>query len=400
MTSRFANGLPAPLPRLGGTPCQTRPPLFESQKWGGFGRVSSQRGVGLAALLAKRLPIPMLQQNGTAMTTPYAGSNITGTSGLIAVDKVANHIRFYDPTSLREIKSFPAPEPAAHELAISHDRRLAFVPLYGDGIYGANKNPNNKVLVIDLAEKRLADVIPLGDYTAPHGMVATSGGKLWVVCDIPNKLLLVDPARRAIEAAYDCPAKGAHLLAQLPDESKLYISSKEGDLAAFDPAARVFTSRVPLRAPDVMSGNGSGSEGLMPTPDGGRLVVIDNIKQRPAGHRHEDGYRDRPRAFADVGALQPEALAARQADVLAGRSHLVVTCYAGGTCLGDRRGGLAAQVIVPVAKGPQGMAFPPDGPTCSWPATTAASSPASTSPTKRAVAAYDGGAGIEVLAHY
>ena len=31
------------------------------------------------------------------MTTPYAGSNITGTSGLIAVDKVANHIRFYDP---------------------------------------------------------------------------------------------------------------------------------------------------------------------------------------------------------------------------------------------------------------------------------------------------------------
>jgi len=31
------------------------------------------------------------------MTTPYAGSNITGSDGLIAVDKVANHIRFYDP---------------------------------------------------------------------------------------------------------------------------------------------------------------------------------------------------------------------------------------------------------------------------------------------------------------
>ena len=41
------------------------------------------------------------------MMKPYAGSNITGSSGLIAVDKVANHIRFYDPESLRQIKSYP-----------------------------------------------------------------------------------------------------------------------------------------------------------------------------------------------------------------------------------------------------------------------------------------------------
>ena len=107
------------------------------------------------------------------MTTPYAGSNITGTSGVIAVDKVGNHVRFYDPESLREVKSFAAPEPAAHELAISHDRRLAFVPLYGDGIYGSNKNPNNKILVIDLAAQALAGVIDLGEMTAPHGLVAT-----------------------------------------------------------------------------------------------------------------------------------------------------------------------------------------------------------------------------------
>ena len=334
------------------------------------------------------------------MTTPYAGSNIMGTSGLIAVDKVANHIRFYDPTSLREIKSFPAPEPAAHELAISHDRRLAFVPLYGDGIYGANRQPNNKVLVIDLAEKRLADVIPLGDYTAPHGMVATSGGKLWVVCDIPNKLLLVDPARRAIEAAYDCPAKGAHLLAQLPDESKLYISSKEGDLAAFDPAARVFTGRVPLRAPDVMSGNGSGSEGLMPTPDGGRLVVIDNIKN---DLRVIDTKTD---TEIDRVPLQMWALSNPKRSRLAklmfspDGAHLVVTCYAGGLAWVIDAADLRQQVVVPVAKGPQGMAFPPDGASVLVASHDSGLLTRVDLASKRAVAAYDGGAGIEVLAHY
>src|SRR5262245_5633676 len=198
------------------------------------------------------------------MNKLYAGNNITGTDGLIAVDKVGNFIRFYDPETLREVKSFAAPEPAAHELAISHDRRLAFVPLYGDGIYGNNKRPNNKILVIDLAAQALADEIDLGEMTAPHGMVATSDGRLWVVADIPNKLIVVDPAKRAIEAAYDCPAKGAHQMALLPDESKVYVSCKEGDLSVFDRARRVWAAGVPMRAAGVESGNGSGSEGVMP----------------------------------------------------------------------------------------------------------------------------------------
>jgi len=334
------------------------------------------------------------------MTTPYAGSNITGARGLIAVDKVANHIRFYDPESLREVASFPAPEPAAHELAISHDHALAYVPLYGDGIYGANKTPNNKILVIDLAAQRLADVIALGAFSAPHGMVTTAAGKLWVVCDIPNKLLLVDPARRTIDAAYDCPAKGAHLLALLPDESKLYISSKEGDLAAFDPARGSFTAQIPMRAPDVMSGNGRGSEGLMPTPAGDRLVVIDNIKN---DLRIVDTSTDRE---IDRVPLTMWALSNPKRSRLAklmfspdGR-HLVVTCYAGGLAWVIDAADYRRQTIVPVAKGPQGMAFPPDGKSVLIASHDSGLLTRIDLATKRAVAATDGGAGIEVLAYY
>ena len=108
------------------------------------------------------------------MTIPTSGSNTTGTRGLVAVDKVGNKIRFYDPASLREIKVIDGPEPCVHELAVSHDRRHAYVPLYGDGVYGNNKQPNNKVLVLDLERQEIADLIPLGDAcVAPHGMVAS-----------------------------------------------------------------------------------------------------------------------------------------------------------------------------------------------------------------------------------
>ncbi len=161
-------------------------------------------------------------------------------------------------------------------MAISHDRKTAFVPLYGDGIYGGNKNPNNKILIVDLVQQRLAGVISLREFVAPHGMVATREGKLWVVCDIPGKLLLVDPASHTVEAVYDCPAQGPHIVVLTPDERKLYVSHKEGALAAFDVAQRRFIASVPMGLPEVTSGNGSGSEGIVPTPDGKRLLALDN----------------------------------------------------------------------------------------------------------------------------
>ena len=242
----------------------------------------------------------------------------------------------------------------------------------------------------------------LGDYTAParHGWRprAASFGSC---ATSPTSSLLVDPARRAIEAAYDCPAKGAHLLGAAARWTKLYIFSQGGRPHRLRSRSPRVTSRVPLRAPDVMSGNGSGSEGLMPAPDGGRLVVIDNIKN---DLRVIDARRPIPRStgvpLQMCGALQPEALAAGQADVLAGRGAIcVVTLLRWRTCLGDRRGGLAAAGHRARRQSPQGMAFPPDGPACSWPATTAASSRPHRPRLQRAVAAYDGGAGIEVLAH-
>src|SRR5262245_3993661 len=334
------------------------------------------------------------------MSTPYAGSNITGSSGLIAVDKVGNQIRFYDPESLREIKSFPAPEPAAHELAISHDRRLAFVPLYGDGIYGNNENPNNTVLVVDLKAQALADVISLGEFTAPHGMVAASDGRLWVVADIPNKLLRIDPARRVVEAAYDCPAKGAHQIAMLPDESKLYVSAKEGDLAAFDLKRGAFAARVPLRAPGVEIGNGSGSEGLMPTADARRLIVIDNASN---DLRIIDTATDTEVDRVPLAQCPPSnPKRSRLAKLMFspdGR-HLVATGYAGGLAWVIDAADLRRQAVVPVAKGPQGMAFPPDGRSVIVASHDSGLLTRIDLASRRAVAAYDGGVGIEVLAFY
>ncbi len=334
------------------------------------------------------------------MQTPYAGSNITGVDGLIAVDKVGNKIRFYDPSSLREIKAFDAPEPSAHELAIAHDRSIACVPLYGDGIYGGNKNPNNKIMVVDLRRQELADLFALDGMAAPHGMAMTAQGKLWVVADIPNKLIRIDPRTRSVEAVHDCPGYGAHQLALTPDETKLYVSSKEGDLGVFDLALDKFVGAIPMRAPGVTTGNGAGSEGVMPTPDGGRLVVIDNAANDlrvidSATDREVDRVPLIMNAFSNVRRsrlaklmFSPDA------------RHLVVTSYASGNAWVVDAADYRSQTLVPLAKGPQGMTFDAESKSVLIASHDSGLLTRIDLASRRAVAAYDGGVGIEVLAYY
>jgi DNA-binding beta-propeller fold protein YncE len=338
------------------------------------------------------------------MNTREASSRDSGTAttdnGLIAIDKVANKIRFYDPQTLREIKVLDSPEPTVHELALSADRSLAFVPLYGDGIYGSNRNPNNKILVIDLSRQAVADTIALGEYVAPHGMTATADGKLWVVCDIPNTLLCVDPLQRRIEAVYDNPAKGAHLVEKTPDGRKLYVSAKEGDLAAFDVGRRAFTAAIPVRGEGIVHGNGSGSEGLAFTPDGGRLLAIDNH----TGDIHViDSASDRA---VDRVPLQPHVPTnpkrSRLAKLMFSRDgrHLVATSYATGLAWIMDAADYRAQTVVPVAKGPMGIAFPAVGGTAIVSSHDSGLLTRIDLESKRVLDAHDGGAGVEVLSFY
>lgn len=332
---------------------------------------------------------------------PTTGSNTTGSRGLVAVDKVGNKIRFYDPVTIREIKVLDGPEPCVHELAISHDHERAYVPLYGDGIYGGNKNPNNKVVVVDLVRREIADVITLGpDHVAPHGMVTTSDGKLWLACDIPRKLMLLDPASRKIEAVYDIPVKGPHIICASATSDRIWISAKEGDVTVFDTEQRSIIARIPVRAPGVESGNGSGTEGISPTPDGKRLVAIDNDRGDLRVIDNET-LREIDRVPLVMQALSnPKRSRLHKLAFSPDGRHLVVTGYTSGNCWLIDAADYRRQTLVPVAKGPMGVAFPPDGQSVIVTSHDSGLLTRIDLAAKRAVTAYDGGAGIEVLSFY
>jgi len=194
-------------------------------------------------------------------------NNPTGTQGLIMIDKLGGFVRFFDPVSLKELSSFAIPDGPPHELAISPDHRTAYIPIYGDGVYGRNPHPGHVIAIVDLVSRKLTGTIDISPYIAPHGLQVDSKGTLYASCDLSRKLLVIDPKTKKITAAIDTEGTG-HWAAVLPDGSKAYVANKND---------RPFVSVIDIKA-GKMTGKidmPNGTQGITVSPDGKRVLAVD-----------------------------------------------------------------------------------------------------------------------------
>jgi DNA-binding beta-propeller fold protein YncE len=203
---------------------------------------------------------------GPAVAALPDPNNPTGTAGLIMIDKRGGLVRFFDPTTLKEVSTLQLEAPP-HELAISPDHKTAYVPLYGDGVYGNNPHPGHKIVAIDLTTRKVAATIDVSPYQAPHGLQLDNNGTLYASCDSSRKLLVIDPKAHTIQAAIDTEGTG-HWAAVLPDGSKAYVANKNDRMfvSVIDLKARKMIGRVPMR---------KGTQGITASPDGKQVLAID-----------------------------------------------------------------------------------------------------------------------------
>lgn len=144
---------------------------------------------------------------------------------IILTAKNDKRIEFYDGTThaAREKLDMPAP---VHELALSPDGSKAYGSVFGGGVFGKNKDPDHRVVVIDLASRAVDGFIDAGTYLAPHGMMFGADGLLWVTAELNNAILGIDTRTRKVVAAIDI-AGAAHWLAVSPDGTRAYVSHKQ-----------------------------------------------------------------------------------------------------------------------------------------------------------------------------
>jgi YVTN family beta-propeller protein len=222
----------------------------------------------------------------TLLARPGAASSGEGTSRLLAVDSVGSSLDFIDVTTFaREGRVRLGKRP--REIAVSPDGSVAYVSIYGPGIYGANPMPGHEIAVIDVKGMRLSRLIDVRPHAGPHGLAVAPDGLLWATNETEGALVVINPAAkpraRAVVAAVSIGVKGPHWIAITPDGEKVYAASKDNPvLSVVDVRSRRLVNEIKVSG---------GLEGLAVAVDGRRLyaasltratlLVVDISSDRP-----------------------------------------------------------------------------------------------------------------------
>jgi YVTN family beta-propeller protein len=218
--------------------------------------------------MMKRLSIVLSVAAALVITTTAASdpNHPTGSKGLFLVDKLGGQVRFLDPVTYKERAAVKLPA-NPHDFVLNPDHTIAYVPIYGDGIYGRNANPGHEIDIVDLQTQKVVGTIDVSPYRAPHGIQLAPDGTLFVTSDLDRKLLVVDPKARTVKAAIDTEGTG-HWVGMLPDGSKLYVTNKNDKpfVSVIDAKSRTMIGKVATP---------NGTQGIAVAPDGRRVVVMD-----------------------------------------------------------------------------------------------------------------------------
>ena len=302
------------------------------------------------------------------------------------IDKIGRHVRFLDPSTFQEISSLEVGV-APHDVAISPDHKTAYIPVYGDGVYGRNPHPGHTIAIIDLDARQVSGTIDVSPYQAPHGIQIDAAGKLYVTCDLSRKLLVIDPKTRSIEAALDTEGTG-HWAAVLPDASKAYVVNKNDKLfvTAIDLKKRAIVARIP--APN-------GTEGIAASPDGKHVVAVDHDEPKIL---IIDPSTD---TVAVTIPLQGNTKAAFKPRFSPDGSKLLV-CNMTERLVNiiDTADPHGKQQVLTVGKDPMGFAFAPDGKTVLVANHGDGTVSVIDLSQNRVVSNFPGGAGVESLAYF
>lgn len=287
------------------------------------------------------------EPSGDPATTAAEDANfITGSAGLVAVDKIGNKVLFLDPVSFETVLTLSGFAPRVHELAISPDHRTAYVPIYGDGKHGDNPNPGHLIAVFDLQARRHTGDFSTAPYLAPHGLRWGPEGQLYCVCENSGVVLEMDAATGAIRHVVPVGSNKAHRIEVLPDGSKLYCETEEDGFASvIDLRGRRRLGKIPVEG---------GLAGIGMSPDGRTIILVN--ASTPLLHV-VDATTDTVTRTIELDAHKEAAQIARYSP---DGKHLVVTSHDEplATILPADFG---AQRAVQLGKGPMNMAFHPDG---------------------------------------
>jgi YVTN family beta-propeller protein len=174
---------------------------------------------------------------------------------LLVANQGGGSISFVDPVSMK-VESTIEAGLGPHEAVASPDGNQAAVTLYG------RQAANKELLIVDVKSRSIVKRIDLGPSERPHGVAWRKKG-IYVTLEKEGAVARIDPVSGKIDWRALTIGEVSHMLAVMPDESKIYTGNvKSNDVSVINAGAEVAHKVIKV---------GSGPEGIALSPDGSEL---------------------------------------------------------------------------------------------------------------------------------
>ena len=165
---------------------------------------------------------------------------------LLVVNQRAHTLDIVDPVAGQVIATVTT-SVNGHEVAVSPDGRLAYVPIYGNSGLGRPGTDGQTIEVIDLAGRRVTAKIDLGRPVRPHCAAFGRDGLLYVSAELTNSIDVVDPRSEKRIASISTQRPESHMFVLSKDGRRAYVTNVgEGTISVLDVAARKPIAVVPV----------------------------------------------------------------------------------------------------------------------------------------------------------
>ena len=171
-----------------------------------------------------------------------------------------------------------------HEVAVSPDHKLGYVPIYGNSGVGKPGTDGATVEVIDLNSARAVRIIDLGKPVRPHQARFGPDGMLYVSAELANAIYIVDPKSGKVVGQAPTGDTESHMFVITPDGKRAYTANVgPGTVSVVDLQDRKTITVIPV-ATHVQRISISPEGRFVFTHDQGapRIAVIDTATNKLA----------------------------------------------------------------------------------------------------------------------